>query len=390
MPAKDAGGLSTTLYNLFDGYPTSNISYLQFNDETTYTDQTPLTNNIYYGKVRGLSYQSNRLGKYINSLINYLNFSYRHIFNPILIYDKNFKTPDYILVCTSGPIKLQLAYLLRNKCKKGLITYFMDDWPSYSTFSWIGSNTASLIKHLQGNSIAQIYISEELKKVFSLRYSIDNLKYFVVHNPVKLIKQENDFELHKPENAKKPKKIIYAGSIWPMHADAILLFAEAVESNDNTDFQLQFDIYCPKIHWDQYFSNSSNKKIQYKGFLKYDEVSKHLLEASILLISSSFDKDYYSISLSSIQTKTTDYMLAKRPIFFIGPDYAATNKFIKKWDCGYYFNEFEVSKLQHFISKILSNQEELNQKGLNGYTAVKENFTKDIVQKKLYQFLATL
>ena len=108
-----------------------------------------------------------------------------------------------------------------------------------------------------------------------------------------------------------------------------------------------------------------------------------------MLVASSFDARYHDLSAYSVQTKVTDYLACGVPVVAIGPGYSACNNFIKEHNCGFTIACNDSNLVSEQIEKYLKKdskyiREEVN----NGLTLIRENYTKDFVQNKLYRFLS--
>lgn len=391
IPSKNRCGLSQTLYNLFDSYPKDNLIHLLIDNETVSPNAEILHGVILNMKMNYIYTLNNRVGVFVNTVISKINFFFRDTFGIFGTERLETYNIDYILVSTTLPEKLHYAYLLRQKLNCKLITYFMDNWADTLDLNWYTGNIHKLISDICKISKAMIYISEDLKNIFEKKYFISEKTSLVVHNTVDCSLDDIFTNAEKNSTSEEEKFIItYAGSIWPMHADAIVLVAAAVEKLYNKNIKIEFHLYCPLLHWESYFKKNFCKVIIYKGFLPYDSLKTILKNANLLLIGSSFKKEFKNFSYSSLQTKTTDYMVAGRPLLSVGPYKCTCNNFVEKWSCGYVFFDQDVDKMSDFIIQILDNKNDCLIKGNNSVDAVAKYYSKPIVQKKLYNFIRSL
>ena len=87
---------------------------------------------------------------------------------------------------------------------------------------------------------------------------------------------------------------------------------------------------------------------------------------------------------SSIPSKLIAYMSSSRPIIVLADNNSYTRNTVINADCGWTGNpEDEIWLIQTFINITKIPQEELIQKGNNGYTFCLNNFSKEINLKKL-------
>jgi len=121
-----------------------------------------------------------------------------------------------------------------------------------------------------------------------------------------------------------------------MHADALIAVAKAIHllhQQGKKAYQLQ--LYVNPAHWTQYQNQLTGPGVSFMGWKPYKELQQYLQQGWLLLCTASFEEAHQSFSRSSVQTKLTDYMAARKPLLFVGPPESASGRFVENWDCGF-------------------------------------------------------
>ncbi len=399
-------GISQTLYNLFDAYP-GNLWMLMPEGESIPGGERLDMAEVRY-PVRPYAPIANRLGRFINNgrVKNQMSWRQKNWNVPVQLPTPN---DALILVSTTDATKLQLAWLLLRQGYT-VIPYFMDDWLHDNNLKWKGNNIQQVAKDILEAAPAWLMISEPLNRILRERYRLIQKPYLVVHNPAPASVASGQWlvssGLAELQTAPEPPKLleevglsncqlptgncqlIYAGSVWPMHADALIAVARAIDLLGNKNQgKYGLELYIPEGHWEKYRTKLEGKGVEYKGWLPYVEVQEKLKDASMTVCTASFEKAHAAFSQSSTQTKLTDYMASGRPILFVGPDGSASGEFVEKWDCGYWCKENNSENLADFIKEIFSRPEEMQEKGANGMLLAQTTFSKKNQQERLYRFV---
>lgn len=387
VPSKKLGGISQTLCNLFDSYPAQNLFALVDKAQKNEIDENSIKCTTVGIQFFFLSHLRKRVINKLNPFIDKLNGFCREIMGVQLEHEK-LPPNALLLVCTTNVTKLHAAKLIHQKYKYPLLTYFMDDWTANMKFNWWLGDIDKLVKYTLDDAVGRLMISEALNKSLNERYSLIPKPTYIVHNPVDLTT-----EFTKPADIRQVKvvKIIYAGSIWDMHLDALILVVNAIEKvNQMSGKKYELCIYSNSSFWERNKIALNKPGVTFGGFVLYNNLATELSLASLLLVSSSFLKQFEAFSRSSVQTKLTDYMRMGIPVLSVGPTYGACNWFVKKWDCGYTWDNTDVDQFVNFLVDITSNDEIYQIRAENAYYGVKNHFSKPIIQKQLTEFISSL
>ncbi len=330
--------------------------------------------------------QRNRLGKFINPLINWFNYSLSYRFKRLKNLRraiKNFK-PDAVIVAPNGPEGVFLYHLLKDAfMHKKVFPYFMDDWLYQSKQSWMGGNIHALTKDLLRHNASWMMISESLRDIFAKRYALHPAKTLAIHNPVNI----HDFIPPPPVAKKSSYTIAYAGALWQMHFDAFMVIAEAVKILKR-EIPVRLVVYTGKGNWDWRKDPLEKTGVEYGGHIPYAEIHATLAKADCCLLTSSFTQEWQTHSMGSIQTKITDYLKAGRLIISCGPAYSANHFFLKKYQCGVCIETNDTVQVADTLKNIFDHMDAHQSFVEKGYTVLQNEFSFKIVHKKLKEFLA--
>jgi glycosyltransferase involved in cell wall biosynthesis len=395
VPTPNGGGTSQTLANLLSGWK-NEIYYLGGDTESQGGfEQRMDVRMLQYTKLKW-ERLSNRLGHWLNAWL--LRRQLNHLQQMDLLTSE-LPLPEQciVLLSTSLPEKLIIGRRLQQQGYT-VVPYFMDDWMAGSTLRWRGGNLQQTVQQLLQQAPAWLMISRQLELTLRQRYQLAPKPCLVVHNPSPAIEfaaksfqsaasgvAEDD---HSSQRPTANRQLIYAGSIWPMHADALMAVAKAIhllQAKGQTAYQLT--IYTSEAHWARYWLQLTGPGVQYGGWKPYHEIHAPLQQAWLLVCTASFAEAHQAYSRSSVQTKLTDYMACGKPILFVGPADAASGAFVEEYDLGFTLATQLPADIAERLLAITRMPEQYHRKQLNTLHEARTRFSKAVVQQKLYDFL---
>jgi len=229
-----------------------------------------------------------------------------------------------------------------------------------------------------------ICISSALAEIIRQKWGGDPKPFIVAHNPVEAIEDE-DVEI-----APTHPFIAYAGSIWPMHYDALLATAKAVDGLRAMGERVELRIFTAQTMWERYKATLGPLGCVWGGFIHPRELNKLLKQASLLLVCSSFMPELETFSRGSLQTKMTDYMAVGKPIISVGPSYSICGRFVEEWKCGVFYPISEPTELAKAIRALLLDETRIAFLGRSGKAAVVEHFSAEKISQRVYRFITEL
>ena len=384
---KNSTGIDRTLFNLLDTYPPDKFAlYTQKNSSLLPDTSPPLNQNVITFRSEFIPYFKNRLGLLLNNFIASLNFQildWQSIANLEPIEQFN---PNVILICPSTPAAMILGYRLARQLGCPYIIYFMDDWIAKVQRHWLSNNVQRYAKQVLQNAKGWLMISSQLERDLKERYRIIPKSSLIVHNPVDLSSlPPPDFSIHQGTF-----KVIYAGSIWIMHYDAIKAVAEAIFDLRREGYDIELILHTPPLFWHQYQDFWESHQVINGGMIPYDDLHLHLQQGDLLLVASSFIPELAHVTRSSVQTKITDYMASGRPILAFGPDYSACNQFLKAWKSSLVCDEIDLHSIKAVLFQAITDRSINQSLGHQAYRVVMDHFDKQIISHDLSQFITLI
>ena len=378
-------GLNRTLVNLFAGYPED--KFMVYSPKSTWKDyptSPPLDQNVATFSDKFLPQINNRLGLLFNPILQSIDLQLID-WLPLAEKEKiDGFDPQVIIICPVGIVGLLVGYKVAQLFQCPSIAYFMDDWVNNNHQRWLSGGLQSLCHNVLEKASAWLMISSQLEKELINRYQLAPKRSLIVHNPVDLSnKQLPEFS----RDSKEPFRVIYAGSIFTMHYDAIAVVAEAIYELRCSGVDIELVLHTAQNFWDTYQEEWGKWDVKYGFLIPYEQLNQCLQKANLLLVASSFLPEHAHITRSSVQTKLTDYMASGRPVLSCGPSYAACNQFVDTWNCGLVCETNVVLEIKTMLFKIIENYSGLSSLSSHAFTVIKTEFEVNIIRKKLYGFI---
>lgn len=386
--SKQGKGANRTLLNLLENYPADLLmlfspqNYFKEEPTTPPFDQQVMSFPGYY-----LPPIRNRIGKFINPLISTVNLQLLDWLPIPARKDLEKFAPEIILICPITSWCLLMGHKLTQYFQCPFVIYFMDDWIATDNSQWLSGNIQEVAHKILKESAGWLMISEQLQAELSSRYQLKSQKSLIVHNPVDLSgKQPPDVVTTREGTF----KVIYAGSIWAMHYDAVAAIAEAIFQLRCDGKDIELVLHTDESFWNLYQEKWKVWEVTYGSLIPYHELDHYLKRADLLLVASSFLPEHAHMTRSSVQTKLTDYMASGKPILACGPPYSACNQFLKTWHCGLVCETNQVSNIKIFLIEQLNNWYSNQKFATVAFETIRYNFEKSIIVGNLYKFLTIL
>lgn len=379
FPNKNAAGIGQAMFNFFSGYPEKLWVLTPDTQPIPPIAERLIAFPLLYKDVRPKPL-TNRLGRWVNRYLMRIQMGRRNrlTFPSQLPHYKH----TLVVLATTSPHKLQVGWVLQQK-GYALIPFFMDDWLDGNNLKWPGGSIQKIAGDILSSAPGFMAISNVLAETLTQRYHLAPKPVLVLQNPA----------MEKPEDhlhvVPQAGKLLYAGSIWPMHADALVLLAQAVHALQRQG-QVQFtlSVYCPEAHWKKHKPTLMGAGVTWEGWMpEADAVRAQYPKAWLLVCCASFLAENAAFTQSSIQSKISDYTSASRPILYIGPSNSASADFIKKLDCGYIVTNNNPDVLVNELMEILTDTDGWKKRALASKKAANSTLSSSFVQKQIHNFL---
>ena len=370
----DAQGASQTLRALFRNYPgpLRIVTLASAATEADELDRVTVTDRIIPRRI-------NRLGPRAAKLRARLDFAIITWLGPVRRIATGFR-PDVIIVCPLGTWGVAIGAAAARFTGAPLITYFMDDWPGASDpFPGV----ARILQQADG----WLVISERLRDAFVARYRPSAPPTLVVHNPAR---PSATLPRVVPTTSTRPFRVVYAGSIWPMHLDALAATANAIAGLREQGVAAQLVLHTPPSFWNAHESMWHDLGVENGGLLPHSLLQVHLRDADLLLVAASFLPEQAPMSQSSVQTKLTDYLAAGTPILGVGPPGAASLDLVDRWGVGLTCASADPTSIAATLRNWIEHPPDRNTLANRAHEVLTLHFDPNIVCPRLWHFIADI
>lgn len=293
--------------------------------------------------------------------------------------------PDLLLVVPTGPAALVWGERLAGALGCPAVTYLMDEWVGTNARAWPGGNASATTRRLLRESAAWLAISPSLAQRMAAIAGVER-PTLVVHNPVTL--GERPAALAAPRTG--PFRIAYAGSVWPMHLDAIVTVGESVARLRARGTNVRLVLHTDAHGWDAAATTWAALGVEHGGLVPYAQLHERLGAYDLLLVASAFDPAYAALSRSSLQTKVTDYLAAGRPILACGPPDAASNVYLRAHDCAWLLESTVPRVADDVLARCIASRSDGQVLAARGYDLACREHEAVAVSARLSAFLATV
>ena len=386
-PLKNSIGAYKTLQNLFVKYPMGEILCVAPDDAFNgKVDNPELTRpTVRAGSRSHFPIPLNRCRGF-SSLLNLAINSHWNDRARGLVPDeaRRFKA-DLIIACPMDWWGVVMAMRMGRELNLPVVPYFMDNILSgLGRPPWTGLIWKRLREMLTGAD-GWIMISKTLAEDLAASLGVPVARRLCIsHNPVELSKMPAP----KFGARQGPEfRILYTGSIWAMHIDAIEIVARAVALLRKAGLQVSLDIATQEKFWDEHRARFEPHGVRYVGFLSHDACFRCMAEADLLLVAVSFQDWLLPFARGSFQTKMTDYMSTGRPILCCGPATSVCGSYLEENRCGYFWKKPDPEGLALFLQSLIHDQTGQDEAARNAYALLERDYSAKKMQGELYTFL---
>ena len=290
--------------------------------------------------------------------------------------------PQLVVAVPTHAVGVALAE--RYRAGVPLVTYLMDDWLAFESGVPIVFATRRRGHRLLRESAAWLSISPHLLASTREFAGVERPAH-VVHNPVSVARGE-------PAALAGPRagrfRVAYAGSVWPMHWDAVAAVAQGVQRLRAEGVDIEFVLFTDRFFWGRHEGDWRRWGVVDGGLVPYAELGAALGGCDLLLVASSFAPAQAHMSRSSIQTKVTDYMAAGRPILACGPEDAASNDFLRRHACALFAEDAAPEAMDAVLRRCVDARAEGPRLARRAWEVVRRDHALEPVTDALYAFLA--
>jgi glycosyltransferase involved in cell wall biosynthesis len=296
-------------------------------------------------------------------------------------FDKD--TIDAVLVVPTDTAALVLGHRWA-KYLNGIpsATWLMDDWIQQYPTRWITGSADRTARKLLAMNAAWLVISEYLGEELKEWTGIERPTH-VVHNAVQI-----GAEPAALGSLRSGKFVLrYAGTVWPMHADALHLVARAVAARRAAGDDIEFVLHTDHRGWKLYEDIWTSTGTVFGSIVPYERLRDTLADSDLLVVASSFSAAHERMSKSSVQTKITDYLASGRAILNVGPSDGACARFLRERDIAVYIDSPDLPAAALTLGRLVAERGSLRSVAARGWEVVKRDHEIGAVGRKTADFL---
>ena len=198
-------------------------------------------------------------------------------------------------------------------------------------------------------SFAVVVVSPYLFK----KHSKKNSRCFIVRNYPLF----SEFKKVKKYSERKNNDIVYVGGINQIRG--VFELMDSLGSLENVRLKIAGPFLDEKSK-DIFMNHPNINKVDYLGIIERDKIVKLLNNCKIGILIGHPVKN----ALESLPIKLYEYMASSLPVII--SNYPNWVKFINKYQCGYYVDNFNIQEISKKIFKLLSDIELSKKFGENG------------------------
>jgi hypothetical protein len=293
--------------------------------------------------------------------------------------------PELLLVVPTTSAALVLGQRFARALDCPVVTYFMDAWMRTGIHRWPGGSaeraSADLLRASAAWMVISPFLDDQLRQLAQTQRPS-----LVIHNPVVL--GAAPAALAGPRRGQF--RITYAGSIWPMHYDALAVVAASVARLRERGTDIQLVLHTDRYGWESHAADWSRWGVDYGGLVPFDAFRERLGAYDLLLVASSFDAAWAPLTRSSLQTKVTDYMAAGRPILSCGPADGACNRYLREHQCAWILDSTDPSQADATLARCVAGRVDGQVLAARAYEIVSREHDAGVVTSRLYGYLAAI
>jgi glycosyltransferase involved in cell wall biosynthesis len=264
-------------------------------------------------------------------------------------------------------------------------TWLMDDWIQQYPTRWITGSADKTARKLLAMNRGWLVISEYLGEEIRRWTGIERRAH-VVHNAVAI--GEPPVALSTRRTG--PFRLRYAGTIWPMHADALAVVARAVAARRAAGDDIEFILHTDERGWKMYEALWKETGTAWGRIVPYESLRATLADSDLLVVASSFAKEHERMSKSSVQTKITDYLASGRAILNVGPPDGACARFLRDRDIAVFIDSPDLPAAALTLGRLVAARESLGAIAQRGWEVVKRDHEIGAVGRETARFLRSL
>ena len=291
-------------------------------------------------------------------------------------------SPEVLLVVPTSPAPLVLGERWAAELHIPSATWLMDDWAQQYDSRWFTDSARRTARRFLKTNAGWMVISEYLAEELRLWTGISR-PTCVVHNAVTI--SDSPAALGTPRSGRF--RLRYAGTVWPMHADALALVARAVAARRMGGDDIELVLHTDERAWQQHEFLWRETGTVFGGLVPYESLRGVLTDSDLLVVASSFEPAHARMSRSSVQTKITDYLATGRAILNVGPPDGACARFLRARNIALFVDEPNTVVAADVLRRAMANRAGLAGIAARGWDVCKRDHEIGAVSRRMADFL---
>lgn len=284
--------------------------------------------------------------------------------------------PDVLLSVPYKARDINLAVVLAQAFNLPVALYITDDWLSGLGTQLLEPTFRPALQWLMAHAPVRFMISHALSEEYIRRFGPGTRPDIVVHNPT-------DMERFAPPRLgalhHDPTVLTYTGSVYPMHLDALVSLARAVEVLRKDGRKVVLRIHTGESFWKDHGTVLENAGAQWGGRISEEDYPRVLKEADWLVIPCAFDDKWQNYTRYTLQTKMAEYLSTGRPVMVVGPAHSAHARWLGSHGAGAMLCSPEPHTLAQELATVLDDASRPQQLGEAALTLVAAEHSREVM-----------
>ncbi len=356
-------GQSVVIYRILNGLNPEDYCLIG-QDESAKNDQS---NSL--GKLSGKHYyfsqwlQIKRFWRF--SLVRWINIILRTLQIARVIKRENC---DAVVAGSGGFFDMPAAYFASRLTGVEFYPYMFDfySYQSAGFSSWKSARRleAIMLKGAAGVIVPNKFLGDDLRQLYGVEST-------VVHNPCD-ISQYEALPYKESINTNREIAIVFTGSVYVAHHDALKNLLAAINSIDRWNVKLHL------------YTNESPEELRKYGIhgpivvhepqpaAAVPEIQRR---ADLLFLPLAFTSPYPELIRTSAPSKTGEYLAARRPVLVHAPPDSFVAWYFRHYDCGLVVDEKDPAKLAQAIERVLTDHSLRRRLSANAWARAESDFS---------------
>lgn len=286
-----------------------------------------------------------------------------------------------LVACSGDLLDIPAGALAAKRLGVAFVPYFFDDY-LYQWTGWRRRIAQKWVSIAIAEAAGAIVPNEFLSDEYLRRY---NLTTQVIRNPVLPHARLDTSPRHiKTEDH---KRIVYTGSVYHAHYDAIRNLLQALEAAPNL---AKLYLYTAQSPTELAQHGIVGPNVQICGHVSQDKAMKVQEAADLLFLPLAFFSTIPEVLRTSAPGKLGEYLASGTPILVHAPADSFLSWFFRKYQCGEVVDAPDGRYLVKAVRRLLSGGADIERMVVRARQVAATEFDADLQAEIFYKYLHTL